>query len=91
MSTYEPDFIERNGAWLLSMFGILTACVGGMMAYMIRSRCTKIRCCGFECDRDVIKMTARDLRDLERERTGGAVPVREIEVEPRLRTSPSAV
>lgn len=64
-ATYDPDFIERNGAWLLSVMGIMSACIGGLLAYMIRSRCTKIKCCGLECDRQVIDLTARDLRSLE--------------------------
>lgn len=89
-SSYEADFIERNGAWLLSIFGILTACGGGIMAYMIRSRCTKIRCCGIECERDVVKLTAQDLKELEggNGRTGGSQPVREIEVQPQIVRKP---
>jgi hypothetical protein len=55
------------------------------MAYMIRSRCTKIRCCGLECERDVIKLTAEDLTAMEgsgggRQRGQRAAEVREIEV-----------
>jgi len=63
MASYEPDFIERNGTWVLSVLGIVSACVGGVMTYMIRSRCTKIKCCGFECDREVL--SADDLAKLE--------------------------
>ena len=32
-----PDFIERNGTWLLGTFGIASALVGGMFAYFLKS------------------------------------------------------
>ena len=53
---YEPDFVERNGAWLLSVLGVATACVSGMLAYFLKSRCSRIRCCGMECERDVLNL-----------------------------------
>ena len=62
MSDYEPDFIERNGTWILSMVGVVGACMSGIFVYMLKSRCTKIKCCGVECDRDVIDLTAADVR-----------------------------
>lgn len=59
--SYEPDFIERNGTWILSMVGVVGACASGILVYMLKSRCTKIKCCGVECDRDVIDLTAADV------------------------------
>lgn len=53
---YHPDFIERNGAWLLTVFGILGACVSGMFVYFLKSRCSSIKCCGMECQRDVLDL-----------------------------------
>lgn len=38
--------------------GVLGA-LSGLCVCMLKSRCTKIKCCGFEVDRDVIP--ARDL------------------------------
>ena len=58
---YNPDFIERNGAWVLSMVGVLSACCSGLMVYMLKSRCTKIRLCGIECERDVLAMDVTDV------------------------------
>ena len=55
----DPDFIQRNGAWLLSVIGLLTTCLSGCLVYMLKSRCTKIKCCGFECERDVVQIDAR--------------------------------
>jgi hypothetical protein len=53
---YEPDFIERNGTWILSMVGVMGACVSGLLMYMIKSRCRNIKCCGAECDREVVAL-----------------------------------
>lgn len=54
MSDYSPDFVERNGAWLLSISGVtctmLTLCFG----YFLKSRCSRIKCCGLECERDTL-------------------------------------
>ena len=55
-SGYDPDFIERNGAWLLSVLGVTTACVSGVLAYFLKSRCSRIKCCGVECERDVLNL-----------------------------------
>jgi hypothetical protein len=62
MSDYEPDFIERNGTWILSMIGVLGACMGGLCVYMIKSRCTKIKLCGMECERDVLALDPSEIQ-----------------------------
>lgn len=56
MSEYEPDFIERNGTWLLSLVGIVVTCFSGMLAYFLKSRCQTIKCWGMECQRDVLNL-----------------------------------
>lgn len=56
ITAYEPDFIERNGAWLLSLVGIIVTCFSGLLAYFLKSRCQTIRCCGCECQRDVLNL-----------------------------------
>ena len=50
----DPDFIERNGTWILSMLAIVSAGVSGLFMYMLKSRCSTIKCCGAECQRDVV-------------------------------------
>ena len=52
----QPDFIERNGAWLLTVTGVIATCVGGMFTYFLKSRCKHIRVCGMECERDVVSL-----------------------------------
>ena len=49
-----PDFLEKHGAWVLTIIGVTTGCLGTLFAYFLKSRCKKIKACGFECDRDVL-------------------------------------
>ena len=57
----DPDFIEKNGAWLLTVIGLFSACMGTIFAYLLKSRCKKIKCCGLECDRAVVELDAQDI------------------------------
>lgn len=41
----EPDFLERNGTFLLTALGLLGGCVGSMMVYFLKSRCSEIKLC----------------------------------------------
>ena len=54
--SYHPDFVERNGAWLLSLIGIVATCFTALLAYFLKSRCVSIRCWGVECVRDVLDL-----------------------------------
>ena len=54
----EPDFIQRNGTWILSVCGMLSSCFAGTLVYVLKSRCTRIRCCGAECERSVVELDA---------------------------------
>lgn len=55
-----PDFIERNGAWLLSVIASVSACVGYCLSYFLKSRCKKIDCCGMKCDRTPLELNSTD-------------------------------
>ena len=52
----EPDFIQRNGSWILSVCTLVSSCFAGMLVYALKSRCTRIRCCGAECERNVLDL-----------------------------------
>ena len=39
---------------------MLGACVGMTFQFILKSRCTNIKCCGMECDRQVVDLTASD-------------------------------
>jgi len=55
----DPDFIEKNGAWLLTVIGVFSACVGTVFTYFLKSRCKKISCCGVACDREVVALSPK--------------------------------
>ena len=52
----ETDFLEKNGAWLLTVIGLGTACVGTLLTYFLKSRCRHLECCGVKMERDVIEI-----------------------------------
>ncbi len=51
-----PDFLERHGSWVLTVIGLVVGCSGTLLTYFLRSRCTHIKCCGLELERDVITL-----------------------------------
>lgn len=57
----DPDFIEKNGTWLLTVIGVLVACVGTTLTFFLKSRCKKIKCCGLACDRDVVALDPKEI------------------------------
>jgi len=52
----EADFLQRNGAWLLAVIAGVTGCIGMLLTYFLKSRCSKIECCGMNCVRDVVQL-----------------------------------
>ena len=32
----DPDFIMRNGGWLITVVGVFSACVGGVLTYFLK-------------------------------------------------------
>ena len=57
----DPDFIEKNGAWLLTVLAGITACFGGVLTYFLKSRCSRIQCWGMSCVRDVVELKPKDV------------------------------
>ena len=86
-AVYDPDFIERNGAWLLSVIGVLATCASGMLAYFLRSRCRRIRCCGVECERDVLNLERVPNSQLQVELTRRRATIESLPVLPQSRES----
>lgn len=52
----KPDFIQNNGAWLLTVIGVGSACLGTVFTYFLRSRCHKLKLGCMECDRTPVEM-----------------------------------
>ena len=46
------DFLERNAAFFLSIAAMVGGCFGALLQYLRASRCSTIKCCGLECERD---------------------------------------
>ena len=63
----QPDFIERNGAWLLSVIASVSACLGYCLSYFLKSRCKTIDCCGIKCDRTPIELKPSDVEIVPRD------------------------
>ena len=37
------------------------ACLGMILQFVLKSRCTTIKCCGLQCERSVVDLDASDL------------------------------
>lgn len=57
----QPDFIERNGTWLLTVLGVVAGCLASVLTYFLRSRCKTIRCFGLSCDREVPPVDSKEI------------------------------
>ena len=64
-----PDFIERNGTWLITVLGVLIGCVGTVLTYVLKSRCKNIRGLGLSCDREVPEVVDVKELKIEEDRT----------------------
>lgn len=53
-----PDFIERNGTWLLTLIGVAGGGMGAILTYFLKSRCTRIDLCCLKCRRDPLTQSA---------------------------------
>jgi hypothetical protein len=48
-----PDFLQKHGAWVLTVVGLSSACLATVFAYFLKSRCKRIKLFCIECDREV--------------------------------------
>lgn len=49
-----------NGTFILTAMGLLGAGSGYLLSFMLKSRCTNVRCCCISCDR--VPLTAEEMR-----------------------------
>lgn len=52
-------------SFIIALVGIGSACVGGFLTFLLRSRCRTIKCCGVECERDVLSPTSFSNANIE--------------------------
>ena len=69
-----PDFVEKNGTWLLSVIGVGTGVLASLLTFFLKSRCTQISCWGVSCVRDVPpQLESAEVKVVE-EKKNGAEP-----------------
>jgi len=56
-----PDFLQRNGSWLLSVIAAISASVGAVLTYLLRSRCHRIKLGCLECDRTPVTLESTEI------------------------------
>ena len=67
------DFVSENQAFLLTAAGLVISALGACGMCILKSRCTRIACCGVEINRDVIPA-----KDLHLDNTPAATTPREL-------------
>lgn len=56
------NFIQLNGSFILTFMAVLTGCTSGLFVYVLKSRCSNIKCCWglLSCIREPIPATDLD-------------------------------
>jgi len=57
----QQDFLEKHNGFFITLIGSLSAVLGVIFSYCIKSRCKNIKCCCLSCDRDVIEIKKDDI------------------------------
>ena len=57
------DFIQKNGAFLLTVIASISAAMGVCFSYFLKSRCTRLQFGCLSCDRDVLPPADVQLAD----------------------------
>lgn len=47
----EDSWLEKHESFVLTLTASLSALLGMLLSYCLKSRCTSIRCCGLSCER----------------------------------------
>ena len=47
----DPDWLEKHSTFVLTATGALSGLIGVVFAYFLKSRCTKVSCLCFKCER----------------------------------------
>ena len=57
----EKDWLVTHESFVLIITATISATLGVMFSYFLKSRCTRISFCGFSCDRTPVDLEAVDL------------------------------
>ena len=63
MSNVNEEGLSGSEQFMLISGGIAAAgaCLGMLLNFVLKSRCTTIKCCGIMCERSVVELEAADL------------------------------
>ena len=48
------EFIEVNSGFIITFTGMIGSCIAYLLVYFLKSRCTRIDCLCFKCERQPI-------------------------------------
>jgi len=51
-----PDWLDKHNGFLLTLVASLSAGAGVLLTFFLKSRCSKIKCFGLECDRTPVAL-----------------------------------
>lgn len=54
------DFLQCNSSVIITLVGLLLGCIAGSLTYLLKSRCTSIRCACIRCERDVVPLEKKE-------------------------------
>ena len=52
----DPDWLEKHEGFVITIVGLIGGACGVLLTYFLKSRCKKISCWGFSCDREPIQL-----------------------------------
>ena len=52
------DWGSENTEFIILVLGMLGIAFGGLATFLLKSRCSRLRCCCIECERNTIDLTA---------------------------------
>ena len=74
----DDDFVSKNSTFLLSALTLLSGCFASLLAYALKSRCTRISCWGISCERE--PLPAEQVDELDRTRRGAVADVEAVQI-----------
>jgi len=57
----DPEWLDKHNGFLITLIGALSAVLGVVFSYCLKSRCKNIRFCCLSCDRDVIQIERQNI------------------------------
>jgi len=57
----EKTWLEKHESFVITLVGLVSGVLGLVFTYFLKSRCTKIHCCGVGCTRNPITLDASDV------------------------------